>query len=182
MTQLDTMGGAPPDNADIAYFAYPASAMLGDYLRAGAGLIPSAAILATIPVDSVAGVVIGGFAAIFGAFAIRTALRHGTRIEVTETGVRALGLKRTEIDWAALDRMKLAYYSTRRDRKSGWMQLQLGAGRARLSLDSRLDGFDRLVRFATAAAAERELELSEPTAANLSALGIRVPEGRASVQ
>ena len=78
--------------------------------------------------------------------------------------------------------MKLGYYSTRRDRKSGWMQLELGAGRARLSLDSRLDGFDRLVRFATAAAAERELELSEATAANLSALGIRVPESRTPMQ
>jgi len=127
-------------------------------------------------------VVIGGFAAIFGAFAIRTALRHGTRLEVTDTGVRALGLKRTEIDWAVLDRMKLAFYSTRRDRKSGWMQLQLGAGRSRLSLDSRLDGFDRLVRLATAAAAARDLELSEATAANLSALGVRVPESRAAVQ
>jgi hypothetical protein len=181
MTQLDTMNGAPPDNA-TAYFAYPASAMLGDYLRAGAGLVPSALILATVSVNSVSGVVIGGFAAIFGAFAIRTALRHGTRLEVTETGVRALGIKRVEIDWAALDRMKLAYYSTRRDRKSGWMQLQLGAGRARLSLDSRLDGFDRLVRFAATAAAARGLELSEATAANLSALGIRVPESRAALR
>jgi hypothetical protein len=182
MTQLDTMNRAPSDNAATAYFAYPASAMLGDYLRAGAGLVPSALILATVSVNSVAGVVIGGFAAIFGAFAIRTALRHGTRLEVTDTGVRALGLKRTEIDWAVLDRMKLAFYSTRRDRKSGWMQLQLGAGRSRLSLDSRLDGFDRLVRLATAAAAARDLELSEATAANLSALGVRVPESRAAVQ
>lgn len=182
MTQLDTMSGAPSDLADTAYFAYPVSAMLGDYLRAGAGLVPSAAILATVSVDSVAAVVIGGFVVLFGAFGIRTALRHGTRIEVTETGVRALGLKRVEIDWAALDRMKLGYYSTRRDRKSGWMQLQLGAGRARLSLDSRLAGFDRLVRFATAAAAEHGLQLSEATAANLGALGIRVPESRTAMQ
>jgi hypothetical protein len=179
MTQTDMMNGAPPDTA---YFAYPASAMLGDYLRAGAGLVPSMLILATVSVGSVAGVVLGSFAAIFGAFGVRTALRHGTRLEVTDAGLRAVGLKRTEIDWAALDRMKLGYYSTRRDRKSGWMQLQLGAGRARLSIDSRLDGFDRLVRFATAAAAARDLELSEATAANLSALGIRMPESRAAIQ
>jgi hypothetical protein len=151
--------------------------MLGDYLRAAAGLVPSAAILATVSVGSVSGIVIGAFAAIFGAFAIRTALRHGTRIEVTEAGVRALGLRRVAIDWTALDRMKLAYYSTRRDRKSGWMQLQLGAGRARLSLDSRLDGFDRVVRHAAIAAAAQRLDLSEATAANLQALNIRIPEG-----
>jgi hypothetical protein len=56
------------------------------------------------------------------------------------------------------------------------MQLQLGAGNARLSLDSRLDGFDRLVRHAAVAAAARGLILSEATAANLDALHIRVPE------
>ena len=173
MSQTDALRGAP----ETVHFGYPASAMVGDYLRAAAGLVPSAAILATVSVDSVAGVVIGAFAAIFGAFAIRTALRHGTRIEVTDTGVRALGLRRVSIDWTALDRMKLAYYSTRRDRKSGWMQLQLGAGRARLSLDSRLDGFDRVVRHAAIAAAVRGLDLSDATAANLQALSIRIPEG-----
>jgi len=176
MMQLDT---ADAPSANTAQFAYPTSAMIGDYLRAAAGLGPTALILATVSVGSVAAVVLGGFAAIFGGFAIRTALRHGTRLEVSDSGVRATGLRRTAIDWAALDRMKLAFYSTRRDRKSGWMQLELGAGRARLGLDSRLDGFDRLVRHAVAAAAARDLELSEATAANLQALGIRMPEGGA---
>jgi hypothetical protein len=175
MIQLDAADDAP---GEAAYFAYPASAMLGDYLRAAAGLGPTGFILATVSVDSVAAVVLGGFAAIFGAFAIRTALRHGTKLEVTETGVRAIGLSRAAIPWAALDRMKLAYYSTRRDRKSGWMQLQLGAGRVRLSVDSRLDGFERVVRHAALAAASRNLTLSEATAANLEALHIRVPDGR----
>jgi hypothetical protein len=59
------------------------------------------------------------------------------------------------------------------------MQLQLGAGGARLSLDSRLEGFDRLVRHAAIAATARDLTLSDATAANLAALHIRVPEGGA---
>jgi hypothetical protein len=174
MMHADTASDFP---GDTAKFAYPGSAMLGDYLRAAAGLGPTALILATVSVGDVAALVLGGFATIFGAFAIRTALRHGTRLEVSGTGVRALGLRRTAIPWAALDRMKLAYYSTRRDRKSGWMQLQLGAGGARLNLDSRLEGFDRLVRHAAIAAAARDLALSEATAANLEALHIRVPAG-----
>jgi hypothetical protein len=136
--------------------------------------VPSGAILATVSVGSVAAVVLGGFAAIFGAFAIRTALRHGTSLEVTDRELRAIGLRSATIPWNQLDRMKLAFYSTRRDRKSGWMQLELGAGNARLSLDSRLEGFDQLVRHAAIAAADRGLELSEATAANLQALGIRV--------
>jgi hypothetical protein len=175
MTQLDAVTGMP---SDAARFSYPASAMAGDYLRAAAGLAPTLLIISTVSVGAVAGIVLGGFAVIFGAFAIRTGLRHGTTLEVDETELRVIGLRPATIPWDRLDRMKLAYYSTRRDRKSGWMQLELGAGRARLGLDSRLDGFDRLVRHAAIAASERGLQLSEATAANLQALGIRVPDQR----
>jgi hypothetical protein len=177
MSQLDAASGARAPN-DVTRFGYPASAMAGDYLRAAAGLAPTTLILATVSVGSVAGVVLGGFAAIFGVFAIRTALRHGTSLEVSDTELRATGLRPATIPWDRLDRMKLAYYSTRRDRKSGWMQLELGAGRARLSLDSRLDGFEQVVRQAARAAAARDLELSAATAANLQALGVRAPDGR----
>jgi hypothetical protein len=175
MTQLDATTGVP---SDATRFGYPASAMAGDYLRAAAGLVPTLLLLSTVSVGTVAGIVLGGFAMIFAAFAIRTGLRHGTVIEVDAIELRASGLRPVTIPWDGLDRMKLAYYSTRRDRKSGWMQLELGAGRARLGLDSRLDGFDRLVRHAAMAAAERGLQLSEATAANLQALGIRVPDQR----
>jgi hypothetical protein len=175
MTQLDTASGM---RSDVARFSYPTSAMFGDYLRAATGLVPTLVILATVSVGSVAGVVLSGFAAIFGAFAIRTALRHGTSLEVSDVQLRATGLRPAVIHWSELDRMKLAYYSTRRDRKSGWMQLELGAGRARLTLDSRLDGFEQLARYAATAAGEGDLELSDATAANLQALGIHVPERR----
>jgi hypothetical protein len=176
MTQLDATDDA---REDVVRYSYPFTAMLGDYLRAAAGLLPIAMIFTTASVGAVVAVLLGGFGAIFGAFGIRTALRHGTILEIGETGLRAVGLRRVTIPWAALDRMKLAYYSTRRDRKAGWMQLQLGAGPARLTIDSRLDGFEQLVRHATIAAASRDLDLSEATAANLQALHIRVPDARA---
>lgn len=172
MTQLDVSGNLP---GDAVRFGYPISAMVGDYLRAAAGLGPTVLILATVQVGDVAAVVLGGLAAIFGAFGLRTALRHASGLEMDETALRATGLRRTVIAWDELDRVKLAYYSTRRDRKSGWMQLQLGAGRARLTLDSRLDGFEQVARRAADVAAERELALSDATAANLQALGVRVP-------
>jgi hypothetical protein len=172
MTQLDA---AHIVSDDGTRFAYPASAMAGDYLRSAAGLIPSGLILATVSPGEVATAVLGGLVLIFAAFAIRTGLRHGTSLEVTDTALRASGFRPAVIPWAELDRVKLSYFSTRRDRKSGWMQLQLGAGRARLSVDSRLDGFERLARHAASAAAARGLELSDATAANLQALGVRLP-------
>src|SRR5216684_9111148 len=125
---------------------YPASAMVGDYLRAAAGLLPTGAVFATVPVGAVAATVLGSFAAIFAIFGLRTVLRHGTSLEMTDTELRAHGVLRCRIYWAELDRMKLTYYSTRRDRRGGWMQLELSAGGSTVRLDSRIVGFDRLVR------------------------------------
>jgi hypothetical protein len=155
---------------------YPASAMVGDYLRAAAGLVPTGVLFATVPIGAVAATVLGGFAAIFAIFGLRTVLRHGTSIEMTDTGLRADGVSRRSIAWDELDRMKLAYYSTRRDRRAGWMQLELGAGGTRLHLDSRIAGFDRVVCRAAEAAADRGLALNEATVGNLEALGVRLPE------
>ncbi len=77
--------------------------MIGDYLRAAAGFVPIAAILAIAPVGTSADLVLGGLAVLFCAFGIRTALRHGTRVEMTETGLRASGPLGASIRWAELD-------------------------------------------------------------------------------
>jgi hypothetical protein len=177
MHAMDSRFDAVHDKpSEASRHVYPMSAMAGDYARAAAGLVPSGLLLATVPVNTIAGVVLAGFAAIFGVFGARTALRHGTRIEMTDSELRAVGLWHQSIAWAGLDRMKLAYYSTRRDRHSGWMQLELGAGSARLRLDSRIEGFDAVVRRAAAVASARGIALNDATLANLEALGIKSPE------
>ena len=153
-------------------YAYPTSAMYGDYLRSAAGFIPTAAVLAIMPVGVVAVTVLGGFATLFVVFGVRTILRHGTRFEITKSALRATGLRRTSIAWGQLDRMTLAYYSTRRDRRDGWMQLELRSGWTRVRLDSRIEGFTELVDEAARAARCRGLTLNAATLANLSALGV----------
>jgi hypothetical protein len=155
---------------------YPATAMVGDYLRAAAGLVPTGFVFATEPVSTVAATVLGSFAAVFGIFGLRTVLRHRTSLEMSDTELRAYGALRCRISWAELDRMKLTYYSTRRDRRSGWMQLELSAGGSTVRLDSRIAGFDRLVLRAAEVAATRGVALNEATLDNLQALGIRLPE------
>jgi hypothetical protein len=106
-------------------------------------------------------------------------VRHGTRLEMTDSELRAYGARPRTIAWGELDRLKLAYYSTRRDRKSGWMQLELAAGGVHIGLDSRIAGFDQLVRRAAAAAAARGVRVNETTLANLEALGLNLPEPEA---
>jgi hypothetical protein len=157
---------------------YPVSALFGDYLRAAAGLIPAFAVLAIAPVGIFETTLLGGLALLFSAFGIRTALRQFTAIEVTAAALRASGALRVNISWDELDRMRLAYYSTRRDGRNGWMQLELRSGSSTLRVDSRIIGFSELVTASAKAAAMRSLPLDPVTSVNLQALGI---ERRAAV-
>src|SRR5437763_16856364 len=77
------------DTAGTTRHVYPASAMIGDYLRAAAGLVPTGLVFATTPVGSVPADVLRRFAAIFAVFGLRTAFRHGTSLEMTATELRA---------------------------------------------------------------------------------------------
>lgn len=151
---------------------YPTQAMLGDYFRAAAGLIPTTALLATIPVGVAGAMALSGMAALFAVFGIRTALRHGSQLELNDGVVRASGLFCTSISLRELDRIKLAHYSTRRDGRGGWMQLELRSGSSTLRIDSRLEGFAKVVEVSARAAEARGLGFGAATQANLRALGI----------
>ena len=151
---------------------YPVPALFGDYLRAAAGLIPAVAVPAIAPVGIFEATLLGGVALLFAAFGIRTALRQFTCIEVTAAALRVSGALRTKISWDELDRMRLAYYSTRRDGRDGWMQLELRSGWSTLRVDSRIIGFSELVTSSAQAAAMRGLQLDPATSANLQVLGI----------
>jgi hypothetical protein len=146
--------------------------MCGDYVRAAAGFFPTAAILAAMPVGTVAATALMSFVALFAVFGLRTIVRHGTRFEMTESVLRASGLRHTSIAWGELDRMTLTYYSTRRDRRDGWMQLELRSGWTKVRLDSRIEGFAELVDKSARAATSRGLTFNVATLANLAALGV----------
>jgi hypothetical protein len=151
---------------------YPVDALLGDYVRAGAGLVLAGAPLALVPLNIYVDGVLGGLAALFACFGGLTALRHARRIEVGEEGIAARGPFPVQLTWEALEGVTLRYFATRRDGSSGWMELKLrGAGR-RLLLDSRIDGFNDIAQRTAQVAAQRQLPLTPATAANFAALGI----------
>lgn len=165
--------GAPgrEDSVSGNTFRYPPGPLIADYARAGAGLALTAGPLLAFDVAVWAGVALGGAALLFGLFGLRTAQRHATVVELDDDGVRARGPLGGRVSWSELRSVRLAYYSTRRDRKDGWMTMTL-RGRGAVKLESSLDGFDRVAERAAAAARARRLRLSEATLQNFAALGI----------
>src|SRR5258708_35801095 len=101
MTQRDDIG---EEIAGATRHIYPSSAMIGDYLRAAAGLLPTGAVFATAPVGTVGAAVVGGLAAIFAVFGLRPLLRPGTRLEMAGTELRAQGARRRASASGAADR------------------------------------------------------------------------------
>ena len=154
---------------------YRRGAILGDYVRAGIG-----ALLTGVPMLFVAGspatlIVLGILTALFALFGFRTLIRHLTVVKLSPEGIRVHGGLGGAIAWQELDQLKLGYYTTRRDRQGGWMQLALRGGGKQLKFDSSLEGFDRLVRQSVAAAAANDLSVSDATRANLASMDIPAP-------
>ncbi len=151
---------------------YPARAVALEYFYSVAGLAFTLVPLALVtPLPAVTGV-LAGFAVLFFLFGLRTVIRHNTFVEVSNGGVTLHGLWGSNIPWSELRGLKLSYFSTRRDRHGGWMQLRLRGDKRTIRLDSSLDGFDKLVARAAQEARRHELALGPETAQNLVALGV----------
>jgi len=160
------------NSADLRY---PPQTLWADYLRASAGVLLCALPLLFLEVNHwLALLLVAGFV-LFGLFLVRTALRQHTRYLLAPDTLCADGPAGGVVEWNRLDRLKLSYFSTKRDRTGGWMQLMVGsAGGRAVKIDSSLDGFHDVVERAAEAAISAGLTLSTTTRANLRAMGITV--------
>lgn len=154
---------------------YPRPTLWADYMRAAAGVVLCGAPLLLLEVNHWLAVILFGGFVLFALFLVRTALRHHTRYVLAPDTLCADGPAGTLVEWNRLDRMKLSYFSTKRDRTDGWMQLTVGSlGGRTVKIDSSLDGFHDIVERAAHAAQAAGLTLSDATRANLKAMGITV--------
>jgi hypothetical protein len=154
---------------------YPRQTLWADYIRAGAGTVLCGLPLILIEVNPWLALVLGAGFILFAAFFLRTALRQTTRYVLGPDTLCADGPAGTLVEWNRLDRMKLSYFSTKRDRSGGWMQLSVGStGSRTLKVDSALEGFYDIVERAAQAAGTGGLPLSVATRANLRSMGITV--------
>jgi len=158
-----------------AELRYPRQTLWADYMRAGAGTLLCGAPLLLLDVNRwLAALLVAGFL-LFALFLGRTALRHRTRYILGPDTLCADGPAGTLVEWSRLDRMKLSYFSTKRDRSDGWMQLGIGSTGGRMvKVDSSLDGFHDIVERAAQAAEACGVNLSETTRVNLRSMGISV--------
>lgn len=154
---------------------YPRETLWADYLRAAAGVVLCGAPLLLLEVNPWLGAILAAGFVLFTLFLVRTALRHRTRYVLGPDTLCADGPAGTLVEWGRLDRLKLSYFSTKRDRSDGWMQLSVGSTGGRLvKVDSSLDGFHDIVERAARAAEAGGIGLSEATRANLRSMGISV--------
>lgn len=160
------------NSADLRY---PQQTLTADYLRAAAGVVLCGAPLLLLEVNRwMALVLVLGFL-LFAVFLVRTALRQHTRYLLGNDTLCADGPAGTLVEWGRIDRLKLSYFSTKRDRSDGWMQLSVGSTGGRLiKVDSALEGFHDIVERAAQAAEATGAPLSDATRANLRSMGIVV--------
>ena len=119
------------------------------------------------------GWVLGGVAALFFVYFGRTIVRNLTRIELDDRGICARAVADSRIGWDDLCLVRLNYYTTTRDNRSGgWMQLELRSDRQKIIADSHIGGFAEIASVCARAAKRQGLRLDERTLTNFKALGI----------
>ncbi len=163
---------AGPGDADGFTVRYSPGDLAADYARAGLGLALTVPPLLALEVVPWLAWALGGAGALFALFLAATVRRQLTRWRIDDRGIAAEGPLGGAIAWPALDRVRLRYFATRRDRSGGWMQLTLRGDGVTLSVDSTLPRFDDLTARALAAAGRNRIPLEPVTEDNLAALGL----------
>ena len=167
---------APVPAADGARLVYPRGATGAALLRAGAGLVLTLGPLAAAGPGGAAALVLGSLALVFTLYGVRALVRARSEIVVSREGIRVEGPIPARVPWDALVRVRLNYYTTKRDGGGGWMVLTVrGAGRT-VCVESTLEGFAGLLARAVGEARARGVALTGATCGNLRPFGIQARE------
>jgi hypothetical protein len=156
-------------------YRYRSKDLLGDYARAAAGALICLAPVVFVGSNGVT-LALAAVGLLFVVFGLRTALRQATEIMIDGQGIAAVGPLSRRIEWKAIQRVKLSYYATRRDRQGGWMHMALSGEGGTIRIDSSLEGFDDIARRVARAAIDNGAELNATTRANFAALDITLPD------
>jgi hypothetical protein len=152
-------------------YRYPPGGLIADYARAAVGLLCTTAPAVLMPLGTVTLAILAVLALLFLSFALHTLRRQRMRVRVSDSAISGRP-GAVPLCWQDLTSVRLAYYSTRRDRRQGWMTLTLRAGKRALRVDSYIDGFIEIALRAARAAGANRLAVSSASLANFESLGI----------
>ena len=107
--------------------------------------------------------------AMFALFLVQTWRRQHVRVLLWPSGLALVDRAQRRLTWDQLERLRLRWFGSRRQGK-GWLELELAGNGQRLVLSSALEGFDRVVAAAVAAARANDVALEPATSANIEAL------------
>lgn len=152
---------------------YQRQAIYLDYGRAGLGFSVTFGPLLFLDLMPALAWPFGLLGLLFLWFGVRTGIRHASAVRITPEQIELAGPKAKTIPWRDLQDVRLAYFSPRRARSDGWLQLTLrGRDRGALKVDSTLERFDDVLERVQDAALANQLSLEPVTAANFAALGL----------
>lgn len=153
---------------------YLFSSILSDYLRSMLGLTVCGFLIIVSGVHIVVLYILGMLILLFVTYAIRTVCRHFTSISFDRDCLQVyigVWLWR-EIKWSRVAGIKMRYFSTRRDKTGGWLQLIVLDGDTKISFDSHLENFAVFAERALSIAVEKKLSLNPTTLENFKSINL----------
>ena len=162
--------------SETTFYRHAPRSLIGDYFRAVFGLTVALSVLLSL--DEPFGVVGGIFlvlSLLFLAFALRTLRQHLLHVAINEEGIFTKVMSTTSLPWSKLTEVRLRFFGTRREHRSGsggHMQLTLRGDGQKLSFDSSIQGFTDILWHAARAARQNGLGIDPSTAGNMLSLGI----------
>lgn len=150
--------------------SYPASSLISDYVRGISGLAATIGPLIFLDLLSIVSFFLLILAFFFTIFMVRTVIRQVSTFEFSNDCLKVQGPLRMEIPWSDLEKVELRYYSTRRDRSNGWMQLSIKGRRGTIRVDSTLCNFSDIVSHVSEVVDKSGFSLSPSTLQNMRML------------
>jgi hypothetical protein len=156
----------------VSVHRYPPQTLIGDYMRAGLGLLLTVVPLWSLQPGTAMGLALAVIAAICLFFVARTVERNRIVVSLEDDAITVTGFRKAAMRWDDMARMNLAYYALKRDKTDGLLEVTLKDAATTIKLDSRLENFGAILVKAARVARERRIPLNRITLDNLRVLKI----------
>jgi len=156
----------------VSVHRYPPQTLVGDYMRAGLGLLLTVVPLWYLQPGTAMALALTAIAAICLFFVVRTVERNRIVVSLEDDTITVTGFRKAVLRWDDMARMNLAYYALKRDKSDGLLEVTLKDTATTIKLDSRLENFGAILVKAARVARERRIPLNRITLDNLRVLKI----------